>query len=380
MGGSNKADRFSPEQVRDYSIGETHYLPSTGHEPNIHSDSLVSNLSSSQIFSFRKIIIANKKVIEEISGGEVESCESYYPTTCAGGVVSYDTCEQGLIGCDKKTNKCPAFFRDGSTKSDDMVSGGVCLFLALFLLILCLMGLVALLRKMLLGASTRIIYKATNINGYLAILIGCGVTVLVQSSSITTSTLVPLAGIGVLKLEQMFPLTIGADIGTTFTALMAAMVSTKVEALQVALVHLFFNLTGFVMYYPIPFMRRIPLRIARKLGKATRMWRTFPIAFVLVAFILVPLLLFGLSTLFDQTAVGWVVLGSFLVICMGLGLIYFIFWWRFRDGGRKMAACMARRQRKSAAQKNLPDDMDYLKGENSERRGLCTTSVVFYPR
>ena len=89
----------------------------------------------------------------------------------------------------------------------------------------CLMGLVALLRKMLLGASTRIIYKATNINGYVGMVIGCGVTILVQSSSITTSTLIPLAGIGLLKLEQIYPLTLGADIGTTFTALMAAMVS-----------------------------------------------------------------------------------------------------------------------------------------------------------
>ena len=300
----------------------------------------------------------------------MDSCDEYYPVTCAGGVVSYETCDQGLIGCDKKTGKCPAFFRDGSTKSDDMVSGGVMLFLALFILILCLMGLVALLRKMLLGASTRIIYKATSINEYLAILIGMGVTVLVQSSSITTSTLVPLAGIGVLKLEQMYPLTIGADIGTTFTALMAAMVSTKVEALQVALVHLFFNVTGFVMYYPIPFMRRIPLGMARKLGKATRMWRTFPIIFVVVAFLLVPLMLFGLSTLFEQSAIGWVVLGSFLVICMSLGLIYFIFWWKFRDGGSKMTACMARRNRKSTAQRDLPDDMDYLKGKSSHCGGF----------
>ena len=66
----------------------------------------------------------------------MESCDEYYPVTCAGGVVSYETCDQGLIGCDKKTGKCPAFFRDGSTKSDDMISGGVMLFLALFILIL----------------------------------------------------------------------------------------------------------------------------------------------------------------------------------------------------------------------------------------------------
>ena len=74
----------------------------------------------------------------------------------------------GLIGCNSKNNRCPAFFEDGATKTDDMVSGWVCLVVALFILIICLIGLVALLRSMLLGASTRIIYKATNINPLLA--------------------------------------------------------------------------------------------------------------------------------------------------------------------------------------------------------------------
>lgn len=83
------------------------------------------------------------------------------------------------------------------------VAGWVCLILAIVLLCVCLIGLVAVLRKLLLGASQRIIYKATNINGVLAIFIGIGVTILVQSSSVTTSTLVPLAGVGVLKLEQV---------------------------------------------------------------------------------------------------------------------------------------------------------------------------------
>lgn len=176
----------------------------------------------------KKIIIANKEFIENVSSGV--SCSAVYPVNCTDGVVSYETCKDamGVIACDKKTGKCPAFFQDGATKEDDMVSGWVCMVVALTVLIVCLVGLVALLRKLLLGASTRIIYKATNINPYLAMVIGCGVTVLVQSSSITTSTLVPLAGVGVLNLENMYPLVLGADIGTTVTALMAAMVSSKV--------------------------------------------------------------------------------------------------------------------------------------------------------
>lgn len=161
------------------------------------------------------LIIANKELIQEISTGELDSCSSAYPVSCVNGIESYSTCETGLIDCNEDTGGCPAFFQDGAVQRDDMVSGWVCLIIALAILIIGLVGLVTLLHRMLAGASTRIVYKATDINAYLAMVIGCGVTVLVQSSSITTSTLVPLAGVGVLKLENMYPLVIGADIGTT---------------------------------------------------------------------------------------------------------------------------------------------------------------------
>ena len=151
----------------------------------------------------KTIIVANEELIEGVSTGAVTNCTAAYPSVCEGGVVSYSTCHAGLIGCDEKSNRCPAFFMDGATKRDDMVAGWVCLVFAIILLCVCLIGLVLVLRKMLLGASQRIIYKATNINGVLAILIGIGVTVLVQSSAVTTSTLVPLAGAGVLKLEKV---------------------------------------------------------------------------------------------------------------------------------------------------------------------------------
>jgi sodium-dependent phosphate cotransporter len=67
---------------------------------------------------------------------------------------------------------------------------------------------------------------------------------------------VPLAGVGVLRLEKMIPLDLGADIGTTFTALMAAMVSSKIESFQIALVHLFVDLTGIVIWYRTCFLGR----------------------------------------------------------------------------------------------------------------------------
>merc|ERR1712157_280234 len=165
--------------------------------------------------------------------------------------------------------------------------------LGLVILFICLFAMVTMLQKMLLGSSTRIVHKATNINGYLAILVGVGVTILVQSSSITTSTFTPLVGVGVVNLEQMYPITLGANIGTTITALLAALLSST-NAMQVALAHLFFNISGIIVWYPVPFMRNIPLNAARNLGKSTRIWRGIPIVYILLCFIVVAFIFFGL--------------------------------------------------------------------------------------
>ena len=307
-----------------------------------------------------KIIIANKKVIEAVAQGG--SCEEFYPVSCENpSDPTKDTCSAGLIGCDKATNECPAFFDPEANQHDDMVSGGVCFFIALVILVACLIGLVTILQKLLLGMSTRIIYKATNINGYLAILIGAGITVLVQSSSITTSTLTPLVGMGVLQLEQMYPLTLGANIGTTATALMASMVSDSVDSLQVALAHLFFNITGIVIWYPLPFMRRVPMNAARKLGKATRVWRGFPIVYIIVMFFLFPLALWGISALFEKGNKGYTVLGAVLCVLVGGAVAWFVYWWRCKGGEQSCLECMGKRQAQHAAVVALPKDMEYLK-------------------
>lgn len=316
------------------------------------------------------IIKANKKVTKDIASGKVENCDAFYPTFCVNGTISKATCTQvGLIECDKATGKCPAFFQNGATQNDDEVSGGVCLFLALVLLIVCLLGLVTLLQKMLLGTSTRIIYKATNINGYLAMLIGAGVTLLVQSSSITTSALTPLVGLGVLHVDQMYPLTLGANIGTTITGLLAALVSDNVGSLQVALCHLFFNITGILIFYPIPFMRRIPINAALSLGKATRYWRFFPVIYIVVIFFVVPLALLGLSELFERETKGFTVLGSFIVIAIILGICYGVFWYKKLDGHAKTVACLNGREKKRLTMKHLPDDIQYLKDEIKRLKG-----------
>ena len=93
--------------------------------------------------------------------------------------------------------------------------------------------------------------------------------------------------------EDMLPLTLGANIGTTITGIMAATVVTSnpVQAWQVALCHLFFNVFGIVLWYPIPKVRQIPLNGARFLGKMTtnpKWGKIFPLVYTFVVFFIIP--------------------------------------------------------------------------------------------
>jgi sodium-dependent phosphate cotransporter len=319
-----------------------------------------------------KVIIANKKVVETVSKGG--SCTEFYPIECEDpSNPTKSTCSvRGLIDCDKGTDICPAFFQATADRADDQTSGFVAFFMGLVILFVCLFGMVKVLQKMLLGMSTRIIYKATNVNGYLAMFIGMGLTILVQSSSITTSTFTPIVGLGVIRLEQMYPITLGANIGTTVTGLLAALLSDA-NAMQVALAHLFFNVTGIIIWYPIPILRNVPMHAARQLGKATRVWRGFPAVYILVMFFLVPLIFLGLSTLFTQGSVGLTTLGAILTVALALLAVWFVYWWRFSNGKESCHVCLTNRQRRREVNETLPDDMEYLKAQIkalSEHTGL----------
>ena len=125
--------------------------------------------------------------------------------------------------------------------------------------------------------------------GVIAMTVGLIFTVAVQSSSITTSVMIPLAAAGIITLENIYPVTLGANVGTTVTALLAALATGSVPALTVALAHTIFNLYGILLFYPIPALRRIPLRLARSLADVAVRSKTLALAYVGVTFIVVPL-------------------------------------------------------------------------------------------
>ncbi|HAZ35912.1 MAG TPA: sodium dependent phosphate transporter [Acidimicrobiaceae bacterium] len=127
-------------------------------------------------------------------------------------------------------------------------------------------------------------------SGLVAILLGAIITVSVQSSSITTSVLVPLAASGVLTLENIYPVTLGANVGTTVTALLAALATGNPAAVTVAVVHTLFNVSGIALFYPIRALRRIPLRLAAGLADVAAERRSTAIIYAVGVFVVVPLI------------------------------------------------------------------------------------------
>ncbi|CAN9500234.1 unnamed protein product [Ophioblennius macclurei] len=209
--------------------------------------------------------------------------------------------------------KCSHLFVD--TELSDLAVGLILLVLSLVILCTCLVLIVKLLNSMLKGQVAMVIKKVLNtdfpfpfawVTGYIAIVVGAGMTFIVQSSSVFTSAITPLVGIGVISLERAYPLTLGSNIGTTTTAILAAMASSGEQlanSLQIALCHFFFNIMGILLWYPIPFMR-VPIRLARGLGNRTAKYRWFAAIYLFLCFLVLPLTVFGLSVAGWQVLVG----------------------------------------------------------------------------
>ena len=126
------------------------------------------------------------------------------------------------------------------------------------------------------------------------IFVGAVTTVLVQSSSTTTSLMVPLASSKTLSLRDIYPFMLGANIGTTVTALLAAIAITGPLAglaLQIALVHLFFNLAAVSLIYGVPPLRKIPPRLAQRFAAVAVKKKPIAILYVVLAFLGIPALM-----------------------------------------------------------------------------------------
>jgi len=179
---------------------------------------------------------------------------------------------------------------------------GVALILigiALILFVVTMIG--KMLRTLMVGRAKEVMHAAVGRGPMSGLGSGALITLAVQSSSTTTALIVPLAGSGVFTLRQVYPFVLGANVGTTITALLAATAISgpaATVALQIALIHLYFNLFAIVLIYGTPFLRGIPPLIAETLATLAQRNKLYVLAYILGVFFVLPLLILGISQLF----------------------------------------------------------------------------------
>jgi sodium-dependent phosphate cotransporter len=127
-----------------------------------------------------------------------------------------------------------------------------------------------------------------------SLLWGTGFTAAIHSSSTATSLIVPLVAADKLSIKKAFPFVMGANVGTTITALIAS-VSKSEAALSIALAHVLFNIIGVIIFFPIPVIRNIPVHLARYLGSLTVKNRLVGLVYIVLTFFLIPFILIYFS-------------------------------------------------------------------------------------
>jgi len=315
----------------------------------------------------KPIIGINKDLIKEIAKG-CTPCKKTDDGLCKHDVKDGDSYKKGTMACDdsfchdvkkvddEKYNFCISeeewtqkhmvderVVKSGYAKElGDVAGSTVVLMFALFLLCFALYWIVRILHYLVLSSGRRvgengeqttfmkITQKVLGMNPVLSIIYGMLMTIAVQSSSIITSTLTPLVALDIITLEQMLPLTLGANIGTTCTAFIASVVSGSQDAIQVSICHLLFNILGIMIWFPIPAMRAVPLGWARLMGEYVVVFPWFGAFYIGVAFVALPialyccslLLSFGLPGLVANLVLNVLVVGGTLALMKNFFQVY----------------------------------------------------------
>ncbi|MEM1254314.1 MAG: Na/Pi symporter [Cyanobacteria bacterium P01_H01_bin.21] len=157
-----------------------------------------------------------------------------------------------------------------------------------------------LLKSLMVGKAKDILHVAIGRGPIAGIVAGTLITILVQSSSTTTSLMIPLAGAGVFGLAQIYPFTLGANIGTCITALLAATAVSGAEAvpaLEIAMVHMLYNFLGVVVIYGIPFLCKLPIQGAQALATIASERKYLAFIYIVSVFFVIPGILLGFTAL-----------------------------------------------------------------------------------
>lgn len=182
----------------------------------------------------------------------------------------------------------------------DLWTGIILIVIGVALILMVINAIGNLLKVLMVGKAKAVLHTAIGKGPITGIFSGMILTMAVQSSSTTTSLAVPLAGSGTFTLRQIYPFTIGANIGTTITALIAAFGFSGVEgtlAMQAAVVHLLFNVFATIIIFGIPFLRPIPPAGATVLANLSAEKKIWAVVWTLGVFLVLPMILILVSSL-----------------------------------------------------------------------------------
>ncbi|WP_215226655.1 Na/Pi symporter [Echinicola shivajiensis] len=166
----------------------------------------------------------------------------------------------------------------------------VSLIISVLLIFLSIKLLSSSVYKTFLSKDFKQVSKHIFKNPYRGFLYGMFFTAAVQSSTVTTSLLVPAVATKKVSLNKVFPFILGANIGTTITAAIAAMFKNE-AAIAIALVHFLINFFGTLIFLPFPALRNIPVKMAIYFGRQAAQRKIIGIVYILMAFFIIPFLL-----------------------------------------------------------------------------------------
>jgi sodium-dependent phosphate cotransporter len=251
-----------------------------------HTDDFRRAFSAATMHDFFNIIAVAVLLPLELMTGFLQNMAAWLATLLPGGSdATFDSPIKGAV-------------KWGATRFETMVEFfltneaaiGIALILTGIVIIFITLAYITKNMKVLIAARIeRSVNASLAKSGLVGMAVGLVVTMGVQSSSITTSILVPLVGSGLLLVRNAFPITLGANVGTTVTALIAALATGSTDAMTIALVHLLFNIAGIILIYPFPKTRYIPVSLAEKLSDIATSRRWIAVAYTLILFIAIPI-------------------------------------------------------------------------------------------
>lgn len=265
----------------------TNTIVSLGHARR--SEEFRRAFSAATMHDFFNLIVVSIFLPLELTTGFITHMAEWLAGRLGGGSVSGGQMKSPVKEIVKEPVQLVEGLLERATDSN-VVVGMLLLGFGLALIFMAL-GVMSRSMRALIAGRIESTMNSTMARGGGIVGIGAGmvVTMGVQSSSITTSIVVPLVGSGVLTIRNAFPITLGANIGTTMTALLASLAVDLRAGLVIALYHVLFNILGVALLYPVPAVRYIPVRLAERMGAEAARRRALVALYVFGLFVILPL-------------------------------------------------------------------------------------------